>query len=756
MATEGDSSVAAESVSANELESEYLRHCARVAEAEAVEAFSVIGAGRESLEQEYLELELDTDLGTRPTVNAVHPRERIRMYSFGPTTQPIVVPLREDFPDTDHLNPAWPNGRRSLCLYDEGWEEVRRTWTPTRYLERIRTWFRRTAYGELHDRWQPLDPLIYGANFHLLMPAAWMSTPLPADVGLSVRRCSTGALVARLGAHESELRDTFVFLQVDGGVHPHGRLRAPPRTLTELLAVDPAIEGAVTQALKEGAMEAQQGEQARLERDVVLLMTTGLQRTASGPVEQHVHQGFVMSSSLGDIGARLGWLARPTPESGSLWTVVVGGDGKRAELDSVGVDCAAIHPELSRERAAEAAGNESSERPITIVGAGALGSQLVYTLAQEGYGRWTIIDGDVLLPHNLARHALDPICLGQEKASMLAMAVQRLLGDESAATAITQRVSTQTEPGDDVRAALGQGELIVDASASVATARRLLLSPPRGVPVVSMFFNPRGTDLVVLGERRDEGDVLGLAEATYYRRVCLDASLSDHLAYPEGRVMPSVSCREPSVQIPQSRVMRLVGRAADAIRTDVVKRGPFITLWCDDEQGQRRAVEEIELRGVEASVDGWLVVAPDDLLDELERHRADSGSTETGGVVCGVWDLTEQMIMLCAAIGPPEDSERSAGGFVRGCRNLPDDVERLGSLTQGMVAYAGEWHTHPPRHSASLSQADHAFLDETSRQLGLDGLPALMLVVGEDGVRVAIKDDGERALATARLRARKT
>lgn len=752
MTNEGDTSIEVESTPANALESEYLRRCARVAEAEAVEAFAVIDAGRESSELEYLEIELDTDLGTRPTVNPVHPRERIRIYSFGPTTQPLVVPLREDFPDTDHLNPAWPNGRRSLCLYDEGWEEVRRTWTPTRYLERIRWWFRQTAYGELHDRWQPLDPLIYRANFHLIMPAAWMSVPLPARVGLGVHRCSTGAYVARLGTHESDLGDAFVFLQVDGGVHPHGRLRAPPRTLTQLLAVDPMIGEAVTQALKKGVMEAQQDEQAQLERDVVLLMTTGLQRTADGPVEQYVHQGFVMSNSLGDIGACLGWLARPIPESSSLWTVVVGGEAKREELDSVGIDCAAIHQELSRDRAAEAAGREPSDGHITIVGAGALGSQLVYTLAQEGYGRWTIIDHDVLLPHNLARHALDPIYLGHEKASVLAMAIQKLLGDERAATAIARRVATQTELDDDVRAALKQGELIVDASASVATARRLFLSPPRGVPMVSLFFNPRGTDLVVLGERREEGDVLGLAEAAYYRQVCLDPSLSDHLAYPEGRVMPSVSCREPSVQIPQSRVMRLVGRAADAVRADTAKRGSFVTLWRDDQEGQRRVVEELELKGVEAIVDGWRIIAPDDLLDELERHRVESGPVETGGVVCGVWDLSERMVMLCVAIGPPEDSERSASGFVRGFKDLPENVERLGSLTQGMVAYAAEWHTHPPRHSSSLSQADHAFLDTISRQLALDGLPALMLVVGEDGVRASIKGEDDNARATARLR----
>ena len=46
------------------------------------------------------------------------------------------------------------------------------------------------------------------------------------------------------------------------------------------------------------------------------------------------------------------------------------------------------------------------------MGAGALGSQVIITLARSGFGNWTIVDEDDLLPHNLARHALNGFYVG--------------------------------------------------------------------------------------------------------------------------------------------------------------------------------------------------------------------------------------------------------------------------------------------------------------------------------------------------------
>ena len=40
-------------------------------------------------------------------------------------------------------------------------------------------------------------------------------------------------------------------------------------------------------------------------------------------------------------------------------------------------------------------------------------------LVRSGFGIWTLIDEDELMPHNLARHALPPWCVGMPKALLV-------------------------------------------------------------------------------------------------------------------------------------------------------------------------------------------------------------------------------------------------------------------------------------------------------------------------------------------------
>ena len=66
--------------------------------------------------------------------------------------------------------------------------------------------------------------------------------------------------------------------------------------------------------------------------------------------------------------------------------------------------------------AAAANGSEPDCCKVVVVGAGTLGSQIITTLARSGFGTWTIVDEDDLLPHNLARHALNGFYVGHSKA----------------------------------------------------------------------------------------------------------------------------------------------------------------------------------------------------------------------------------------------------------------------------------------------------------------------------------------------------
>jgi molybdopterin/thiamine biosynthesis adenylyltransferase len=62
---------------------------------------------------------------------------------------------------------------------------------------------------------------------------------------------------------------------------------------------------------------------------------------------------------------------------------------------------------------------EAAAKSVAIVGAGSIGSKLAETLVRAGVGRLTLVGGDVMLPGNLERHALDWSAVGFRKVGGL-------------------------------------------------------------------------------------------------------------------------------------------------------------------------------------------------------------------------------------------------------------------------------------------------------------------------------------------------
>ena len=63
-------------------------------------------------------------------------------------------------------------------------------------------------------------------------------------------------------------------------------------------------------------------------------------------------------------------------------------------------------------------------------------------------------------------------------------------------------------------------------------------------------------------------------------------------------------------------------------------------------------------------------------------------------------------------------------------------VQMASARTAGIVAYIGEWHSHPRDHSATPSRDDLVQLAEISFGMHEDGLPAIQLIVGEDEIQI--------------------
>lgn len=80
-----------------------------------------------------------------------------------------VVFCREDFPIVPHLN-VLENGKKTLCLFDVSFEDVKYMFNANMFLRRIVYWFEETARGQLHQPDQPLEPYFPGAKDIIVLP----------------------------------------------------------------------------------------------------------------------------------------------------------------------------------------------------------------------------------------------------------------------------------------------------------------------------------------------------------------------------------------------------------------------------------------------------------------------------------------------------------------------------------------------------------------------------------------------------------
>jgi hypothetical protein len=85
---------------------------------------------------------------------------------------------------------------------------------------------------------------------------------------------------------------------------------------------------------------------------------------------------------------------------------------------------------------------------------------------------------------------------------------------------------------------------------------------------------------------------------------------------------------------------------------------------------------------------------------------------------------------------PPPDSVASATGFVRGEQGVFRTLDAVEAHTAANLTYIGEWHTHPPGHSSKPSADDGVLLRWIGDVLVFLDVPPLMLIAGQDGLRL--------------------
>jgi integrative and conjugative element protein (TIGR02256 family) len=143
--------------------------------------------------------------------------------------------------------------------------------------------------------------------------------------------------------------------------------------------------------------------------------------------------------------------------------------------------------------------------------------------------------------------------------------------------------------------------------------------------------------------------------------------------------------------------------------------------------------------------DGWSVVLPAALKDELRQRRLTALPSETGGSLMGMFDFERRRVDVVGALPPPSDSISTPSSFTRGVSRLRTDIEAAAARTGNQIRYLGEWHSHPAGRSSRPSGTDLAQIRQLNDAMELDGLPAVSLIVAEDDMSLLMA--GTRRLA---------
>ena len=661
----------------------------------------------------------------------IHSTERLAAtFSGDGNAKPEVVALRADFPLVPHLNLRAEEFPRSLCLYDQPWEELQFQWTAPAFIERVRAWLSQTAQGTLHGNDQPLEPFFLGSRDTIIMPRALVANASMDVQWLDIVRRGNDdrfVLVARIQV-EGQRRENparFVATVVKCQPVQHGVIRRCPRTLGELHAAMQPTGLDLISTLKERLAAYKGTRFADPSAHLILVLLIPKCRYDGGPVESTEVKSFGLNEEILEVGVRIG-----------LWTAPHGVNyriGPRTPRDGTGITMEILNAYMTLSREQSALMNDlpgRDPRPLVAVGAGTLGSQLIMNLGRGGFGSWTIVDDDLLLPHNLTRHALDGDSLGWLKADALVEMINRLADDEPIAQALTANVLSQGKHQSAIDDALSRSEAIIDLAASVPVGR-YLAHHTASSRRVALFMNPRGTDLVLLAEDVKRHARLDCLEMQYYRALCHTADLCEHLLSGESGMSYGQSCRDLSFRLSQDLVALYAGLGARALREALADEDATIRVWTV--KAGDLSVEAIRVP-VSATVDWqsdtWTIVTDKQVLDAIFRLREGKLPCETGGVLIGSYDMQRKLLYVVDVLPSPPDSEEYPTAYIRGSARLQEQVEKIRQITKYNLDYVGEWHSHPEGYAVEPSSDDAELFSWLQGHMSTEGKPALLVIAG--------------------------
>lgn len=675
------------------------------------------------------EIELDFEIIGLPQHRLVSVRnvEPITIFINEGNSMPDVK-VRNDFPSVSHLNISEDNITKTMCYSDLRYEEIKHRMSGRFLLTCIENWFLKTSMDELHGPDQPLEPFFPYVNNIIIWDGCFGNSVFEKyiieerEFGKLMYKCDKGTYYAVFYLPVSQDYSNLI----------HNM----PHTLFDLLysfdneTTIRAWMDISTEIIRDVKRYNQYFGQLKakfLDCKVIINIAIPKSRAVDEMPESYDLRTFVSERSLKDILIDYGLVLNGSKikDNGKL-----GSYGKNIPIQPFNVH---FQSSKLQNKLLNSIGTEYGNERIALIGVGAIGSHILNNFLREGYGKWTLIDNDYFWPHNIARHVLTSRDIGYRKAESLAT-LSTLIQNDSDIETITEDFFDKS---DSICNALKQADIILDASASIAVERLLALDIETCARKLSCFLNPKGTSTIMLIESSDGKSRMDLLEMQYYRELVLNEKFKDHMELPKTATY-SGTCRSITSRISQDDVSLSASLCSKAFKIHLKDKAGKIIIWTHKNDSVNRYIFLADSWHTCKYVK-WTIEMSDALLKDIIKDRSQHMPNETGGVLIGAFDLSRKKVYIVHQVKAPEDSISSPNSFIRGCVNLPQQLESIYITTLGNLFYIGEWHSHP--NDSTQKSADDEKLHQAIVEYNRENcIPGCMMIVGEKSYSIYIDE----------------
>ena len=703
-------------------------------------AFFLRPVFRKNANKEIILLSLDVEAPFRNN-NGIEELEDIAIIcDESDKTFPEVFALRPDFPlGLPHTNLRRSERPVSLCVTEQDFSESKIGFNAYSFIESVRVWLHLTARGKLHREDQPLEPFMRVKGLVILSSTAKLENSY-------LKRMNPESHLYQITSVPTDT--SMVIWHFNSDVQVHGFIHKEPEYFSDISKLLTSKGKCLSLLLAQSFNRIKPENPSAaslLNRHLGVICFVPIKRTREdGSPEKEEVLFFLTKKTFKEIGA-----------GNSIWQNSPDGTLSRnpmksfheSHFEGLEIEMYGMIRDFSSATASQYNGIVPDNQEYAVIGAGALGSQIMEILARMGFGKWTLIDHDRLYPHNLARHILSQQHISEYKASSVAQKLNDLLVSNRYKALNLNFLESGKAP--ELISALTSSKAVVDISTSIAVARALARDYTKSVKNkrISVFMNPSGTDLVILAEDNGRNHRLDFLEMEYYRHLYHTEELHSHLKTREDnntRIRYNThSCRDITTIMNQADVSLLASIAAKNLQSIIKGSKASATIWTTSADGCVRKHDFKPTNWTKKTSDNsrWTLYINNELINQMQKVRESKLPNETGGILLGCVDDSRSVIYLFDTLLAPRDSKEAPSFFERGKDGILDEFNRYREITAGQIRYLGEWHSHPPYSSTQPSKQDLKQCAFLAERMGKTGSPVYMCICGDKGVSCHLIDN---------------